>query len=269
MKLSYFFALITLGTITFVSCKKDTPVTPAGPGVSALNCSGTTFSATANPGVAYNGTATVPYTGGNSTAYTAGTAITSTGVSGLTATLTAGTQANGAGNLTYTITGTPSTTGNANFAISFGGQTCSMTLTVQQLYVGKWAYQYIRDSIYNWSQAVYNNTFVLDSVRTPQDLRTSIGYFQFNSNNTYKWQTTTATTSYTGAYSTATNNGFGYGTTLKCLGISTAAPPNDTTSFYIYTLTTPNMTLNRTYGALNGNGDTIVIDRYYELLKQP
>jgi hypothetical protein len=145
MKLSYLFALVTLGTITFVSCKKDTPVAPAGPGISALNCSGTTFSATANPGVAYNGTATVPYTGGNATAYTAGTAITSTGVTGLTATLTAGTLASGAGNLTYTITGTPSATGNANFAISFGGQTCAMTLTVVNAYVGKWAYQYIRD----------------------------------------------------------------------------------------------------------------------------
>jgi hypothetical protein len=177
--------------------------------------------------------------------------------------------ASGAGNLTYTITGTPSTTGNANFAISFGGQTCSMTLTVQQLYVGKWAYQYIRDSIYNWSQAVYNNTFVLDSVRTPQDLRTSIGYFQFNSNNTYKWQTTTAATSYTGAYSTATNNGFGYGTTLKCLGISTQPAPNDTTKFFIYTLTPTNMSLNRFYASLTPNNDTIVVDRYYELLKQP
>jgi hypothetical protein len=96
MKLSYYFALITLGTITFISCKKDTPVAPAVAGVSGLNCAGTTFSATSTPGVAYNGTATVPYTGGNSTAYAAGTAITSTGVSGLTATLTAGTLANGA-----------------------------------------------------------------------------------------------------------------------------------------------------------------------------
>ena len=269
MKLSYFFSLITLGTITFVSCKKDTPVAPAVAGVSGLNCAGTTFSATSTPGVAYNGTATVPYTGGNSTAYAAGTAITSTGVSGLTATLTAGTLANGAGNLTYTITGTPATAGNANFALSFGGQTCNMTLAVNQPYVGKWGYQYIRDSIYNYAELVYNGNFVLDSVRAPQDLRTSVGYFQFNNNNTYKWQTATAATSYTSTYTTTTNNGFAYGTTLNCLGISTQPAPNDTTKFFIYTLTPTNMSLNRFYASLTPNNDTIVIDRYYELLKQP
>lgn len=259
--------LLLVSTVIIISCKKDTPA-PAGPGVSGLNCSGTTFSATANPGVAYNGTATVPYTGGNSTAYTAGTAIASTGVTGLTATLTAGTLANGAGNLTYTITGTPASTGNANFAVSFGGQNCTLTLAVDYPYVGKWAYQYIRDTVYNYAQLVYSGNYVIDSVRTPQDLRTSVGYFQFNSNMTYKWQTSNAATSYTGSYTTKNNNGFGYGTTINCLGISTQPAPNDTTKFFIYTLTPTNMSLNRFYGALNANNDTIVIDRYYELLKQ-
>lgn len=265
MKLSHCFALIALSAITFVSCKKDSPAAPAVAGVSALNCSGTTFSTTAVEGIAYTGTATVPYTGGNAIDYTAGTAIASTGVTGFTATLSAGTLANGVGNLTYTITGTPSATGTASFAISFGGQNCALTLAVVKPYTGKWAYQYIRDTVYNWAQLVYLGNFQVDSIRTPQDLRTSTGYFQFNSNNTYKWQTS-GTTSYTGSFSATTNTGYAYGTTLNCLGISTVA--TDTTKFDIYKLVSPNMSLNRFYGALDGNLDTIIVDRYYELLKQ-
>jgi hypothetical protein len=266
MKLSHCFALIALSAITFVSCKKDSPVAPAVAGVSVLNCSGTTFSTTAIEGVAYTGTASVPYTGGNAIDYPAGTAIASTGVTGLTATLSAGTLANGVGNLSYTISGTPSASGNANFALSFAGQNCSLTLAVGKPYSGRWAYQFIRDTIYNWAQLVYNNTYVVDSVRAPQDLRNSTGYFQFNSNS-YTWQTNTATV-YNGAFTATTNNGYGYGTTLNCLGISTSPAPNDTTKFYIYKLTSPNMTLNRIFGSITPNNDTIVIDRFYELLKQ-
>jgi hypothetical protein len=44
--------------------------------------------------------------------------------------LQAGTLANGAGSLSYTISGTPTSTGNASFAISFGGQTCAFTVAV-------------------------------------------------------------------------------------------------------------------------------------------
>jgi uncharacterized protein (TIGR02145 family) len=56
--------------------------------------------------------------------------VTSTGVTGLTATLQAGTFANGNGNLTYTITGTPSTSGTAIFALNIVGKTCTVTRTV-------------------------------------------------------------------------------------------------------------------------------------------
>jgi Protein of unknown function (DUF3500) len=122
-------ALLTFGV--FIACKKeksDTGTTTAA--VTALTCASTTFSATATINVAYSGSASVPYTGGNGVAYSAGTAIASTGVTGLTATLSSGTLASGAGNLIYTITGTPTTSGTALFAISFGGQTCSMSLIV-------------------------------------------------------------------------------------------------------------------------------------------
>lgn len=98
--------------------------------ISGLTCSSATFSTVAfTSGVSYSGTATVPYTGGNAAAYPAGTAISSTGVTGLTATLQAGTLANGTGNLTYTISGTPSGNGLASFALSFGGQSCTLTIS--------------------------------------------------------------------------------------------------------------------------------------------
>jgi hypothetical protein len=103
------------------SCSATLPVI----GVTALTCNSATFSAKAYASTAYSGTLTVPYTGGNGASYTVGTAINSTGITGLTATLVAGTLASGAGNLTYTITGTPSSSGTAIFALSFGGQSCS------------------------------------------------------------------------------------------------------------------------------------------------
>jgi len=124
-----FAAVLTVAI--FIACKKtvsDTGTTSAS--VTTLTCASTTFSATATINVAYSGTASVPYTGGNGVAYSVGTAIASTGVTGLTATLSSGTLASGAGNLSYTITGTPTTSGTASFAITFGGQSCSMSLIV-------------------------------------------------------------------------------------------------------------------------------------------
>jgi hypothetical protein len=98
--------------------------------VSALSCSAATFSAAAVSGVAYSGTASVPYTGGNASTYAAGTAISSTGVTGLTATLQAGTLASGAGTLAFVVSGTPTSTGSATFPLTFGGQSCSFALSV-------------------------------------------------------------------------------------------------------------------------------------------
>lgn len=130
-KLLLLFAAALLTTAAFIACRKDTSGTSTtSASVTAITCSSVTFSATATASTAYTGTATVPYTGGNGVAYSAGTAISSTGVTGLTATLSAGTLASGAGSLTYTITGTPASSGTALFAITFGGQSCSLSLTV-------------------------------------------------------------------------------------------------------------------------------------------
>lgn len=129
-----FLLLLACGLLitgVFIACKKKTSDTgSATASITALNCSGATFSATATANAVYAATATVPYTGGNGASYSAGSAISSTGVTGLTATLSSGTLASGAGNLSYTVSGTPTASGTASFALSFGGQSCTLTLTV-------------------------------------------------------------------------------------------------------------------------------------------
>jgi hypothetical protein len=102
---------------------------PVNPTVTAINCvSAATTAGTVN--TAYSGNATVPYTGGNGVVYTIGTAIQSTSVTGLTATLQPGNLANGNGSITYSISGTPTSAGTASFAISFGGQSCTLNITI-------------------------------------------------------------------------------------------------------------------------------------------
>jgi len=111
-----------------VRCIKDASEIPATLG--AINCGSPSITGTLTSGIAASGvSASVPYTVGNGGSYAAQT-ISSTGVTGLTATLSLGILANGAGSLTYTITGTPTTSGTASFAITVGGQSCSFTVSV-------------------------------------------------------------------------------------------------------------------------------------------
>ena len=98
--------------------------------ISQLNCTSATnqgvlLSAQAATGVSSG----IPYTGGNGGNFNA-LSINSTGVTGLTATLAAGSFANGAGTLTWNISGIPSGSGTASFAISAGGQSCTFTRDV-------------------------------------------------------------------------------------------------------------------------------------------
>ena len=100
--------------------------------ISALNCSSATNTGSIISGSSASGvSSSVPYSGGNGGTH-AGQTVTSTGVTGLTATLASGTFANGNGSLIYTITGTPSGSGNANFALNIGGRTCTLTRDVIQ-----------------------------------------------------------------------------------------------------------------------------------------
>jgi len=108
------------------TCAVTTP--PAGI-ITAITCASATNNGTIVTGSNNSVSSSIPYTGGNGGTH-GGQTVTSTGVNGLTATLAAGSFANGAGSLTYIITGIPSASGTANFAINIGGQTCSLSRTV-------------------------------------------------------------------------------------------------------------------------------------------
>ena len=98
--------------------------------IASLNCSAATHSGTLTAGSTVAGASSVvSYTGGNGSAHN-GQVVASTGVTGLTATLTAGSFANGAGTLTYTIQGTPVRAGTASFALSIGGLGCTLNRVV-------------------------------------------------------------------------------------------------------------------------------------------
>jgi uncharacterized protein (TIGR02145 family) len=72
----------------------------------------------------------VPYTGGDGGTHS-GQTVVSSGVTGLTAELAAGNFASGSDSLSYTITGTPDTSGTAGFALDIGGQNCTLELMVE------------------------------------------------------------------------------------------------------------------------------------------
>ncbi len=99
--------------------------------ISGFNCSDTIYTGNlyANQTLETGSTSKITYTGGNGGIYTS-QSIASTGVTGLTATLTAGTLNNGNGTLTFAISGTPTTTGIANFTITLSGKTCTLSRTV-------------------------------------------------------------------------------------------------------------------------------------------
>jgi hypothetical protein len=98
--------------------------------ISSINCAGSRNIGNLISGFAASLTSCrVPYAGGNGGTHS-GQSVASTGVNGLTATLTAGSFANGSDSLTYTITGTPTSSGVASFALNIGGQTCNIQLNV-------------------------------------------------------------------------------------------------------------------------------------------
>lgn len=118
------------------NCNYVANVLPPVGVVSVLNCAGGSISGTLSNGVAANGVSfTIPYTGGNAGTYNADT-IMSTTVTGLKAIIQAGLFASGAGSITYTVTGTPTAAGSADFSVSRGGQTCAFSITVNSGLIG-------------------------------------------------------------------------------------------------------------------------------------
>ena len=118
---------ITLGG---QSCIFTVNVSAPAAALTTIDCTGATTTGTLTIGTAANGVSmSISYTGGNAGTYSAQN-VASTGVTGLTASLVADTLANGNGSITYTITGTPASSGTASFAITLGGLTCTFNICV-------------------------------------------------------------------------------------------------------------------------------------------
>lgn len=118
-------------TLTFCDGKPTWTVGGVCPGsISGLSCANVTHAGALTESTLANSVSSViSYSGGNGGPYSS-QAIPSSGVFGLTATLQSGTFLNGSGTLTYTISGTPTTSGTATFALSIAGKSCIISRTV-------------------------------------------------------------------------------------------------------------------------------------------
>ena len=112
-----------------IRCIKDyTPPTTGT--INSLDCNNAGITGNLVVGYQANSvTSSVLYTNGNGGVHN-GQIVESTGVTGLTATLSPGSFYPIVGSLIYTITGTPSSSGTARFALNIGGQTCTLVRTV-------------------------------------------------------------------------------------------------------------------------------------------
>jgi hypothetical protein len=122
------------GTATFAlafagkSCSFTRSVSAAS--ISTLNCTSATHLGTLISGMSASSvSSSVPYTGGNGGSYSA-FSVASTGVTGLTAAIAAGSFNVGTGNLSVSISGTPSSSGTASFVLNIGGVICTLSRTV-------------------------------------------------------------------------------------------------------------------------------------------
>ena len=103
------------------------------PIISSLDCESVNVLGTLKKGQSIiNSYFTINYSGGNGKYYSA-QSYGSKGVSGLEIYLQSGTLTNGSGSLTYTITGTPSSSGTAQFDISFAGKSCTVIINVENI----------------------------------------------------------------------------------------------------------------------------------------
>ena len=141
--------------------------TTANPSVAALNCSGATiFPLTFVSGVAYTGTLTVPYSGGNGGAYN----TASFTQNGLTFTLNPGSLNYGNGTISYSVSGVPNFTSPTSIPvpISFLGTNCSVSIGQNS----------------NFSNLIYVRKTVPINSSTPTTSITTIGSISVRYNGT-------------------------------------------------------------------------------------
>ena len=116
-------------TVNGASCTHVVSVSAANS--FALTCANASSTGILTKNIAASGASfTLPYTGATTNSSYSAVNVSSTGVLGLTARLTAGTFSSASGNLTLSITGTPTSSGTASFLVNIAGKTCTLTKTV-------------------------------------------------------------------------------------------------------------------------------------------
>ena len=100
--------------------------------VGTLDCSGAEISGRIYLGEEVNDVSVkIPYTEGNGKMYNS-QYVSSNNVTGLTASLSSDSLAVGSGSVIFRISGTPSSSGTAQFDISLGGKSCSFNINVEE-----------------------------------------------------------------------------------------------------------------------------------------
>ena len=199
------------------SCVLVRTVAPAT--VTAVQCSSAVLTGQLVAGKAANGSSvSLPYSGGNGGAYGAQT-IASTGVTGLTAQLAAGQLSIGPGSLNYTLTGTASGSGTAQFALQIGGQSCTLSLSVVAGGVAS----------LDCANAVHNGQLTIGSVASSVH---SILSYTGGNGGSYSGQTV-ASTGVTGLTATLASGLFAEGTGTLTYSITGTPSAAGTASFVL------------------------------------
>lgn len=193
------------------------------------------------------------YTGGNNLTHN-GQTVTSTGVTGLTATLASGTMSSAGGTLTYNITGTPSSSGTASFAINIGGRTCTLSRTVFAL-----------GTIATIACGSATNNGTLNSGTAASSVSSVISYTSGNG-GTHSGQTVTST-GVTGLTATLSSGPFANGSGTLTYNI-TGTPSAAGTATFAINIGGQTCNLTRTVGAAvliaycsgTGNNPTTVVE---------
>jgi uncharacterized protein (TIGR02145 family) len=136
-ELFFAFAL----TSVLFSCKKETsnppktdPTNPSGSAVvTSIDCASIQLTGLLKKGEVANSVSfELFYKGGNGETFSS-QSINSTGVIGLTAKLSSGVLEKGVGSVIYSVTGTPTSSGLANFVITLGGKNCTVRVNVEDV----------------------------------------------------------------------------------------------------------------------------------------
>ena len=164
--------------------------------ISSLDCSGVTNSGTLTENTAASSvSSSISYTGGNGGSFSS-FSVTSTGVTGLTATINAGSFASGSGSLTIAITGTPSGAGTAYFILDIGGQSCTLSRTVNTSITIPNSITLAQNKVY-MVVSVYDKDYLPYTTPTAAATATAIAADGTNETATANYQGTITTTGIT------------------------------------------------------------------------